>query len=70
MNEVGGKCGKNGKIWQKNKNVKIWRLIKQKERRMAGSKVLGGRMLREKVGSQRLRKKPETEEKERRIAVA
>ena len=37
---------------------------------MAGSKILGGRMLREKVGSQRLRKKPETEEKERRIAVA
>ena len=70
MNEVGGKCGKNGKIWQKNKNVKIWRIIKQKERRMAGSKVLGGRMSREKVGSQRLRKKPETEEKERRIAVA
>ena len=70
MNEVGGKCGKNGKIWQKNKNVKIWRIIKQKERRMAGSKVLGGRMLREKVGSQRLRKKPETEDKERRIAVA
>ena len=70
MNEVGGKCGKNGKIWQKNKNVKIWRIIKQKEKRMAGSKVLGGRMLREKVGSQRLRKKPETEEKERRIAVA
>ena len=70
MNEVGGKCGKNGKTWQKNKNVKIWRIIKQKERRMAGSKVLGGRMLREKVGSQRLRKKPETEEKERRIAVA
>ena len=70
MNEVGGKCGKNGKIWQKNKNVKIWRIIKQKERRMAGSKVLGGRMLREKVGSQRLRKKPETEDKEKRIAVA
>ena len=70
MNEVGGKCGKNGKIWQKNKNVKIWRIIKQKEKRMARSKVLGGRMLREKVGSQRLRKKPETEEKERRIAVA
>ena len=70
MNEVGGKCGKNGKIWQKNKNVKNWRIVKQKEGRMAGSKVLGGRMLREKVGSQRLRKKPETEEKERRIAVA
>ena len=70
MNEVGGKCGKNGTIWQKNKNVKIWRIIKQKERRMAGSKVLGGRMLREKVGSQRLRKKPETEDKEKRIAVA
>ena len=37
---------------------------------MAGSRILGGRMSREKVGSQRLRKKPETEEKERRIAVA
>ena len=67
---MGGKCRKNGKIWQKNKNVKIWRIIRQKERRMAGSKILGGRMLREKVGSQRLRKKPETEEKEKRIAVA
>ena len=55
---------------KKNKNVKIWRIIKQKERRMAGSKILGGRMLREKVGSQRLRKKPETEDKEKRIAVA
>ena len=67
---MNAKCGKNGKIWQKNKNVKIWRIIKQKEKRMARSKVLGGRMSREKVGSQRLRKKPETEEKERRIAVA
>ena len=54
----------------KKTKMKIWRIIKQKEKRMAGSKVLGGRMLREKVGSQRLRKKPETEDKEKRIAVA